>query len=155
MSTPCHLLARGRRVRTASLGFSLIELLVALMLIIIGSLAAVTMQRTAVKQGNLTRDRQVAAWLARQLVERVRQMRYADPSLAITSPTNTFVNPPSGISPANNLNEFGQNSATGTYQRQWIIDSPSDNVKRVQVRVSWSESGITERMIMKATLKAR
>ena len=146
---------RGGRRGSSVSGFSLIELLVAVVLIIVGSLAAITMQRTAVKQNNLTHDRQIAGWLARQLVEKAREMRYADPSLALTTPANTFVNPPAAISPANNLNELGANSVNGIYQRQWLIDSPSTNVKRIQVRVSWNETGATDRLVLRAMLKAR
>ena len=132
-------------------GFSIVELLVAVLLIVIGSLATLTMQRAAVKQNNLTRDREVASWLARQVVEKVRQMRYADSNLATT---NGFVTVPSAVLPSTNLNQLGV-SGSGIYQRTWSIDSPSTNLKRIQIAVTWRESGDTDRLLMKSALKAR
>ena len=145
----------SRRASRAQRGLTIVELLVAILLMTVGSLAAVTMQRAAVKQNNLTGDRETAAWLARQLIENTRVLRYADASLAITSPANTFVAPPSAVSPANPLNALGQNSSSGIYTRQWQIDTASTNVKRIQVRITWNETGQTDTMVMKSTLKAR
>jgi len=133
-------------------GLSLVELLVAVTLILIGSLATLTMQRTAVRQNNLTDDRETAAWLARQLVERVRYMRYADPNLANTV---GFVDPPTAVSPANNLNESGAHTTSGGFQRRWQIDNPSTNLKRIQVRVTWNESGQVDGLLLRAMLKVR
>jgi type II secretory pathway pseudopilin PulG len=155
--TDNSLAASGSGKSAESLGFSMIELLVAVTLIMIGSLAALTMQRAAVKQNNLTDTRETAAWLARQLTEKARVMRYFDASLANTSPANTWVALPAAVSPANKLNALGQNSSTGIYTREWQIDNPTGttNIKRIQVRVSWNESGDTERLILRAMLKAR
>jgi len=121
-------------------------------LLSIGSLAAVTMQRAAVKKNDLTDTRQTAAWLARQLIEKAHVLRYADPSLATTS---GFVQPPSAVSPANNLNALGQNSSSGFYVRKWQIDSPATNVKRIQVQITWNQTGQTDVLILKSYLKAR
>ena len=136
-------------------GLTIVELLVAILLMTVGSLAAVTMQRAAVKQNNLTNDRETAAWLARQLIEKTRVLRYADTSLANTSPANTFVDPPSAVSPTKPLDALGQHSSTGIYTRQWQIDTVSTNVKRIQVRVTWNETGQTDTLLLKSTLKAR
>jgi len=54
-------------------GFSLIELLVAIVLIAVGSLATIAMQPAAVKKNNLTDTRHTAAQLAREILETVRQ----------------------------------------------------------------------------------
>lgn len=136
---------------TETRGFSMVEMLVAVLLLTIGSLAALTMQRAAVKQNNLTDARATAAWLARQLVEKTRVMRYADASLANTS----WASPPTSVSPANSLDALGQHSSSGIYTREWQIDSPATNIKRIQVRVTWNESGVTDALILKSTLKAR
>src|SRR5256885_16440515 len=115
-ATGAHLKLASRR--RAQRGFSLVELLVAVVLILVGSIATLRMQRTAVKQNNLTDNRETAAWLARQLVEKVHLMRYADANLANTSP-NTFVDPPTAVSPANNLDDLGQSGTGGIFQRRW------------------------------------
>jgi type IV pilus modification protein PilV len=151
MITPAY---RYRPVaqRSCQRGFSIVELLVAVLLISIGSLAALTMQRAAVKQNNLTDARETAAWLARQLLEKARVLRYADSSLATTA---GYVDPPSAVSPANKLDASGQNSASGIYQRRWQIDSPSTNIKRISVQVTWNQSGQTDVLILRSALKAR
>jgi type IV pilus assembly protein PilV len=145
-------LLERRFSRRRSVGLSMVELLVALVLLSIGSLAAVTMQRAAVKQNDLTDSRQTATWLARQLIEKAHVLRYADSSLATTS---GFVNPPAAVSPANNLNALGQYSSSGLYVRKWQIDSPATNVKRIQVQISWNQTGQTDVLILKSYLKAR
>ena len=132
-------------------GFSLIELLVAVMLIIVGSIATLTMQRAAVKQNNLTRDREVAAWLARQLVETVRRMRYADTNL---NTTNGFVAVPAAVLASTNLDQYGA-SGSGIYQRQWSISSSATNIKDIQIAVSWRETNDTDRLVLRAMLKVR
>ncbi len=146
----------GLRISERSVaGLSLVELIVAVTLILVGSLATLTMQRAAVKQNNLTDNRETAAWLARQLVEKVHLMRYADANLANTSPANSFVNPPTAVSPSNPLNDYGQSGAGGIFTRKWQIDTPTTNIKRIQVQVSWGESGQTNGLVLKTMLKAR
>ena len=142
----------GRRIRGGIGGFSIVELLVAVVLIVIGCLAALTMQRAAVKQNNLTDARETAAWLARQLVEKARITRYTDASLATTT---GFQNPPTAISPANPLNALGQNAANGMFTRRWQIDSPATNIKRITVQITWNETGQNDVLILRSALKAR
>jgi type IV pilus modification protein PilV len=143
---------KGNAVAYPSRGFSIVEMLVAVLLISIGSLAALTMQRAAVKQNNLTDARETAAWLARQLIENTRMLRYYDASLATT---NGFQDPPAAVSPTNPLNALGQNSPSGIYTRKWQIDSPEPNIKRIQVQITWNQSGQTDVLILKSALKAR
>ena len=133
-------------------GFSIVELLVAVVLVAIGCLAALTMQRAAVKQNNLTDARETAAWLARQLVEKARVTRYADSSLAATS---GFQNPPTAMSPSNPLNALGQNASNGMFTRKWQIDSPVTNIKRITVQVTWNETGQSDVLILRSALKSR
>jgi prepilin-type N-terminal cleavage/methylation domain-containing protein len=124
-----------------STGFSLIELLVAIVLIAVGSLATMTMQRAAVKKNNLTDTRQTAAQLAREILETVRQTNYVSTNLNTTS--GSFVTL-SGVTRPGLIQ--GTTNPGNIFTRQLKIDdnTPINNVKQVQVRVTWDHSGVTQ-----------
>ena len=130
----------------------MIELLVAIVLFVVGGLAAVTMQRSAVFQSNITDARQSAAQLGRDLLEKARALSYGASQLAATS---GYVSPPSSISDANPLNAQGRGSGFGRiYTRQWSIqnNTPLTNLKTISVRVSWNQYGMSQSLTF-STLK--
>ena len=134
-------------------GFSVIELLVAVTLFSVGGLVAVTMQRAALYQTNVTDTRQSATQLARDLLEKARALNYGDPQLAATS---GYVDPPSSVSDANPLNAQGRGSGSGRiYTRQWSIqnNTPLTNLKKISVLVSWNQHGLSQTLTF-STLKA-
>jgi prepilin-type N-terminal cleavage/methylation domain-containing protein len=133
-------------------GFTLIELTVAILILTVGSLAAVVMQRTAVARSNGTSAQLAAVELARDLVEQARILKYADPALAATG---GFVSPPSTLSPANPLDPQGRASGTGRiFTRTWKIqdDLPTPQMKTISVRVAWSQLGNSQSVVL-STLK--
>ena len=134
-----------------STGFSLIELLVAIVLISIGSLATITMQQTAVKKNNLTDTRQTAAQLAREILETVRQTNFVSTDLNTTSGsfvTLTAVSRPGLIQ--------GTANPGNIFTRQLKVDdnTPINNVKRIQVRVTWNQIAVTQGLSL-TTFKTR
>jgi Tfp pilus assembly protein PilV len=142
-------------------GSSIIEVLVGVVLVAVGALAAVVMQRASVKENQRTYSRETAVSLARQLLEAVESLSYEPSSgtfancLNATASATTFVDPCSALSPANPLNAQGQTLAAGGYTRQWSIvnsGTPSNataaTFKTIRVRVQWNDRGQTEQLIL-------
>jgi Tfp pilus assembly protein PilV len=140
-------------------GSSIVEALVGVVLIAVGALAAIVMQRTSVKEDQRTYSRQVAASLARKLLESVESLSYEPTSgtfancLNATASATTFVDPCLALSVANPLNAQGQTLAAGGFTRQWSIvnnGSPSDataaTFKTIRVRVQWNDRGQTQQL---------
>jgi type IV pilus modification protein PilV len=142
----------GKRcTRRSPGGFSLIELLVAIVLIAVGSLATITMQQVAVKNNNLTDTRQTAAQLAREILETVRQTNYISTNLNTTS--GNFITLSGGTRPA--LIQ-GTTNPGNIFTRQLKVDdnTPITNVKKIQVQVTWNQSGVTQSLSL-TTFKTR
>jgi prepilin-type N-terminal cleavage/methylation domain-containing protein len=147
----CTLPYGNRCTRISRGGFSLIELLVAIVLIAVGSLVTITMQRTAVKKNNLTDTRQTAAQLAREILEAVRQTNYISTDLNTTS--GNFITLSGGTRPG--LIQ-GTTNPANIFTRQLKVDdnTPITNVKKIQVQVTWNQTGVTQSLLL-ATLKTR
>jgi prepilin-type N-terminal cleavage/methylation domain-containing protein len=141
-------------------GLSIVELLVAVVLIAVGALAAIVVQRTSVKENQRIYSREVAASLARQLLESVESLSYEPTSgtfancLNATASAATFVAPCSALSFSNPLNAQGQTVAAGGYTRQWSIvnngsasDATTAIFKTIRVRVQWDDRGQTQQVI--------
>jgi type IV pilus modification protein PilV len=141
----------NRCIRRSPSGFSLIELLVAIVLIAVGSLATITMQQMAVKKNNLTDTRQTAAQLTREILETVRQTNYISTNLNTTS--GNFITLSAGTRPG--LIQ-GTTNPGNIFTRQLKVDdnTPITNVKKIQVQVTWNQSGITQSLLL-ATFKTR
>jgi type IV pilus modification protein PilV len=142
----------GKRcTRGSPPGFSLIELLVAIVLIAVGSLATITMQRVAVKKNNLTDTRHTAAQLAREILETVRQTNSVSTDLNTTS--GSFVTLSAVTRPG--LIQ-GTTNPGNIFTRQLKVDdnTPINNVKKIQVQVTWNQSGVTQSLLL-ATFKTR
>jgi type IV pilus modification protein PilV len=132
-------------------GFSLIELLVAIVLIAVGSLATITMQQTAVKKNSLTDTRQTAAQLAREILETVRQTNYVSTDLNTTS--GSFITLSGATRPG--LIQ-GTTNPGNVFTRQLKVadNTPINNVKKIQVQVTWNQSGVSQSLSL-TTFKTR
>jgi prepilin-type N-terminal cleavage/methylation domain-containing protein len=140
-------------VNRSQRGLSLVEILVALTLISIGSLAAMTMQQQGTRSHQASYSREAAAALARQLLETVDSVSYTSPCLNDTS--GSYVNPCPALGLATNpINAQGQSLATGGYTRQWQVSASggtapnTENYKTVRVRVTWNDRGATNQLTM-------
>ena len=153
-----------------SRGFSLIEVLVAVLLLAIGALAAVTIQRSSAKANQASSNREIAGALARQLLERVERMPYPISGGTYNGCLNdtgtSYVDPCAAVSPEGNpLSKDGTNDPIrGIFTRRWRVTlnpspTPSggaaahqQNYATVRVRVSWNQAGENERVEI-ATVK--
>jgi Tfp pilus assembly protein PilV len=167
VTTKCDKHCTARAAASSSIyvgdsrGSSIIEVLVGVVLIAVGALAAILVQRTSVKENQRTYSRETAASLARKLLESVESLSYEPSSgtfancLDVTASATTFVDPCSALSAANPLNAQGQTVAAGGYTRQWSIvtnGSPANataaTFKTIRARVQWNNRGQTQQLIV-------
>jgi hypothetical protein len=122
-------------------------MLVAMLLITIGGLAGVVAVRTGIREDQRSYSREIAASLAKQLLEGVDALRYTDACLTATGGATTYATPCGTLSPANPLNAQGLTIVSGGYTRDWsIVDSgggakTTANRKTIRVRVRWTDRG--------------
>ena len=113
-----------QRVLRSSRGITLVELMIALLLFGVGVMALAQ----SMPEGLATRDRarrmSVAASLAQETVERLRDLPFLDVDLA------------------GGLHTDPDNPIRGAYQRSWTVqnDTPTTNMKRVTVTVTFVTS---------------
>lgn len=107
-------------------GFSLVELLIAILLLMVGFLAVFSVLWSSTQAGRFSRDMTTAASLGQEMLERANSLSYS--SLPATA---GFVN-----------YTAASVSAPG-FTREWqVIDnSPVAGVKTVQAKVSWNSPG--------------
>jgi prepilin-type N-terminal cleavage/methylation domain-containing protein len=109
-------------------GFSLLEVMIALVILAIGVLGATTGQIMAMKLSNSSRHATLAMQLAEEQLELLQSMSATEiKSLG------------SGNDPDNPLDPDPNDGATMAFDRRWIItaDSPEANVISLEVEVDW------------------
>ena len=154
MHQPKLTAARGAPT-TRSGGFTMIEVLVALLVFSLGVLALVSIQATATRMAGDARDRAVATFLADQLLAR---MLIADPTTATSfqhKPTGTTACNPSGADSTNAvvtgwLAEVAQQLPKATSGLQQIVVVPPsapDITARVVVTLCWQNGNDAPRSL--------
>jgi len=131
-------------------GFTLIEVLVALVVFSIGVLTLVDLQATSTRMATDARDRVLATFLADQLLAR---MLIADPTTAATfahQATGTAACEPSGAASANTivtawLTEVAQNLPNAASTRQQIVVNAL--TAEVTVRLCWRNGSDPDRSL--------
>ena len=118
-------------------GFTLIETMIALVLLGIGLLSLSTMQIVAMKFGNSGRHTTQAAAIAQTRMEQLQRMRW------------TSVAPTAGWTAAvavNNVVQDGGNKVEQSYSRsERITDEVAGATRAIDVRVNWNEPGRANR----------
>jgi type IV pilus assembly protein PilV len=109
-------------------GFTMIEILVAISLLLVGLLAVAQMQVMTTITNSTTNQRTTAITLAQDQMEILRTRPYAN----IESPPLS--------------------DATGIYSRSWVVENntPANNMKRVTVTVSWQGKQVQLQSIIAA-----
>ena len=151
-----HKMPGARRARIASTGgFTMIEVLVALLVFSLGVLGLVSIQATATRMAGDARDRAVATFLADQLLAR---MLIADPTTATSfqhKPSGTTACNPSGAASTNAvvtgwLDEVDRqlpNATSGLQQIVVVPPSAPDITARVVVTLCWQNGNETPRSL--------
>jgi prepilin-type N-terminal cleavage/methylation domain-containing protein len=103
-------------------GFTIIEILIALLVLLIGMAGVLSLQLTSVEATSFSRHATEASVLAEDKMEQLRTV----PLAVLTDGTDQ-------------VDARGVIDAEGLYTRTWTIDGASP--RRVEVTVSWSERG--------------
>ena len=144
-------------------GFTLIEVLVAIVILTVGALAAIKIQRDSTMANQSALNREVAGALARQLLERIERVPFPDPpgggtyANCLADTLGAYVVPCAALSPGNPLDPQGQNAPTnGFFNRTWQVtlnpsatpspNAAAQNYATVRVRVSWRQFDRTEQV---------
>lgn len=108
-------------------GYTLVELLIAVVLLAIGFFAVITVLWSSTKGGTTSRNMTAAANVAQDIFERLSGV----PAAALPS-TSGFV-PYTAANPA-----------AGKLVRQWQVEDgvPEAGMKTITVKISWNEQGI-------------
>lgn len=110
-------------------GFTLLEVVIAMLLLAIGVLALMTLQIRSIQSNAFSNCMTVAACFAREEVERLRATRWDDIN------DGTFFDTVSDTDP-------GTGATRMTFMRQWVIQTDgSGRMKHVSVTVLWDRQG--------------
>jgi len=131
-------------------GFSLIELMIAVVVLGVALLALAQMQISALHANFSARDMTVATTLAQDKIEELQGIVFDDPDLADTNPANnaamtdpriTSFHPADHEDPNNPISETGGTAGVRRYTRLWNIadNTPLQAVKTVVLYVCWGE----------------
>ncbi len=105
------------------LGFSLLEMLVALVVFSSGLLALASFQTTMLSQGSLSKEKAIGDFYAKQKMEQLRRAGFNNlPQVTATANTDTITD------------------QSASYNRTWsIANGPVSNERLVKVVVSWTD----------------
>ena len=142
-------------------GFTLIELMIAMIVLGIGILALIEMQVAAMSGNSSANQMTIATTLAQDQIERLKGLSFFDAALNDTNGGNNgaLTNPTDDESfdltdASNPLNESGGTTGLRRYRRFWNIadNTPIQGVKTVVVFVYWGtvdgDTGLTQHWVM-------
>ncbi len=156
--------------RGGELGFSLVEVLVALTILVIGLLGVALLQVVSIQGNTFSREMAVATGLSQDMLEKLKTLQWTELKVddALTAgnhPVTADVNrdldgdgePPYlavAAGTANIIDERGFGAADAgrgplLYTRTWTVtdDQPATNMKTIEVTVLWKEKGTTDRSV--------
>ena len=113
-------------------GFTLVEVLIALMILAFGMLAMTMGQLASLKTVRQSRSNTTAMYLAQQQMETFHMMPGADVVALITAPGYP-------ADPANPIDPDPADDNTVTFNRRWFVtdDSPEPGLISLRVEVDW------------------
>jgi type IV pilus modification protein PilV len=141
-------------------GFTILELLVAMLVLAVGILALIDMQVAAISGNSSANQMTVATTLAQDQIEQLKRLDFFDTALADTKVGNngTLTTPTNAASfdhvDANNpINESGGTTGLRRYRRFWNVadNTPITGVKTVVVFVYWGTvegTGLTQHRVI-------
>ena len=126
---------RDRKRRGQQGGFTVVEVLIALLVLLIGMAGMLSLQLTAMKATGFSRHATEASILAEDRLEYLRTA----PVISLTTGSDT-------------VNAGGVVDDTGLYSRTWTI-TPGAELTTITVAVAWQEQGADDYTISMSTLR--
>lgn len=125
---------RRRAAGRAESGLTLLEVMISLSILAVGLLAMLAMQASALKQGRYGRHTTMGAQIARDEMELLKRVPWADPRIQPTGWTAPTAVPVTVQTPAGAIQEQVFNVS------RRVTQDPADaNLRLVDVRVTWVE----------------
>ncbi len=113
-------------------GFTLLEMLIAVCLLMVGFLGVVSVLWVSSRSGTFSRQMSTAACLNEDVMEQINMLNYSSSSIKDTN--SSFVN-----FPGTNV------TATGFQRRIRVQDGvPAANTKTITVRIRWQDGSTTK-----------
>ncbi len=127
-------------------GFTMVEVMIALLILAFGVLGTAAAQLTAMDYSRKSRSLTQAFYLAEQQIETFHFMSAADVAALAGSPND----------PNNPIDPIVGDEDTTTYNRSWQIqiDTPEVDVMTISVRVDWTDEVGQNRRVQLDTMKA-
>ena len=126
-----------KRRRTQQDGFTVVEVLIALLILVIGFAGILSLQLTAMKSTSFSRHATEASILAEDKIEELRTI----PMPALADGTDT-------------VDARGVDDDAGLYTRTWTV-VPGTSTTTVTVAVTWNEQGSEPYTIRMATMRTQ
>lgn len=164
----------------SSEGFTLVETLVAVLILVIGSLGPIAIAAQGIVSAGYAKDQVTAYYLAEEAIEYVRNVRdtnalnlrtssvAGDPNFWLAGLTNCLapssceLDSPS-LTTRQNVNAYLNKDTNGLYgfngitvtnfkRSIQIVDGSSPDIKAIQVNMSWSSRGTTRTFTIKENI---
>ena len=134
--------AAGNRLRNRR-GFTLVELLIALIALTVGMLAAGAIQVVSIRGNRMSGNASTALTFATERMEDLMNRSSNDPLLADVQPSNNHnLSSLTDFDFEEHVNEKGQVVPGGFYRRIWNVadNSPAPPLKTITVIVTWDSN---------------
>lgn len=132
---------RARTQRTTVDGYSLIEVMIALVVLAFGLLTLATMQVHALRQGSAGRHTGDASAVARSYLEQVARVDWAVLTAGVAAGplNNSFWADVGDSVDTRVLTPDGTNATEQSYDVRWTVTDVNACLRDVQITVSWME----------------
>jgi type IV pilus assembly protein PilV len=131
------------RIAPKQIGFTLIEVLIAIFLLTVGLLGTAALTTGVIRGNNASRNMTTATALAESCLEENRRVGYASAGAVPAGGSNSCVSGTATVS-----------SGGVAFTRTLTIDTSVANIKTLTVAVSWSEGAVGTKSVSLVTILA-
>jgi prepilin-type N-terminal cleavage/methylation domain-containing protein len=118
-----------RKLSRSSMGFTLIEVMIALVILAVGLLALMTMQIVSIRANAFSSEMTYSTMLAQQQLETLRNLPFTDANLFGTTPPTP---PTLHTLPLPIIDAKG-----GSYSVSWQVEDTTADMKTITLDVTW------------------
>ena len=136
---------KARKGLKGQQGFTLVEILVAITLMLLGVFAVLGMQTVALQSNSIANQLSVATSLASEALEDISSSRWSSTGAAITNGTTTLT-----FGTSSTYTTYSTNQSVGLFTITCTptLDSPISGIVQLDVTATYSYKGNTKRVTM-------